>query len=178
MADLIVRLLRDGGATAAFGANSAIRFASDTIQQTLSYTPETLVTMLNKLAVALAAVLPLATAGTPPSLPTISTWGHAGSGCSVSSAVNLTGSGWGDLGFEFPDTFKGTSGAPAQSTKNCAVTLQGANAPAGWQVAVESVSISGHATIQPNQKVEYLLTTSWAGEQATGVSTAVSKLLT
>ena len=132
--------------------------------------------MMNKLAVVLAAVLPLATADAPASLPTISTWGYAGSGCAQSSKVTKTGSGWGDLGFEFPPTFNAVSGTPSGSTKNCLVSLQGVDAEPGWQVAVASVSIAGHATIQPGEKVEYLLSTSWAGRQPTGVRISLSRL--
>jgi len=166
--DVVFELLRDGRAAAALGTNHAIRITSNAIQHTLNYQPASLATMMNKLAVVLAAVLPLATADGPPSLPAISSWTYAGSGCRGDSNVVKTGSGWGDLGFEFPDTLKATSGSPGSSTKNCLISLQGTGAPAGWQVAVESVPISGHATVQPGDKVEYLLTSNWAGEQPTG----------
>jgi len=169
MIDLALELLRDGGTTAALTASNTIRLASDTLQQALSYTPETLSIMMHKLAVVLAAVLPLAVADAPAVLPNITSWSYAGSGCPRTSAVTKTGAGWGELGFEFPASLNAISGTPSGSTKNCLVLLQVADATPGWQVAVESVAITGHATVQPGDKVEYLLTTFWAGLQPTGV---------
>ncbi|KAI1079211.1 hypothetical protein F5B20DRAFT_545474 [Whalleya microplaca] len=132
-------------------------------------TPLLLLTPLAAAAAAPSSLLtpqsPFTPRDAPGDLPRIVSVSYSGSGCPSSSpAVERTGSGFNDVGFQLNGFEAQTTPAasPAASSVNCQVHLQAAGASAGWQVGVAEVVVRGHLVLDPGARLEYYVSSFWS----------------
>ena len=104
----------------------------------------------------------------PPTLPNLTSVSFSGNGCPQGTAeyVNLN-SRWSEAVFAF-DRFhaEDTGTSPALRTQNCQVHANLDGGATGWQVAVQSMTVRGFASLSPGSSLTAYGTVYWSQNAA------------
>jgi hypothetical protein len=123
-----------------------------------------LILLASLVGVARGAVLPR---DDTPDLPKVASFSASGNGCPQDTSTYLGAHG-DILSFAFP-SFNVEDISPSEKNKNCQMHLSFKGDVSGWQFAIQTIRIRGHATLSPNSTLTTYLTTYYSQDASNTV---------